>query len=181
MQFELPQQQKEPKPIKATPAQRKILGDRIRQNAAEQIETLRRSVPPKPQLNNFMIQALLNNEIEFKDIESIKTVFRKKAEAGLLCDSDGELYRVNVSDIFETNENFKAKLSEWQAINRRIQDEIHDISRTKDTLYLKIMAGSPEAVGKLVAEIDALGGELSLSIVNEANQNLLIGNGSNED
>lgn len=168
---------KEPKPIKATNQQRRVLADRIVQNASEQIKALRESVPPKPNLNGFLVSALLNDKATFRDIEHIMSAFKRKAKAGYVCSSDETVYGIDVNDIFENIGDFKEELARWTAINNAIQNKIREIIHTKDTLHLKIMAGSPEAVGKLISEIDEIGGQLTLGNINEANQKLLLGDG----
>jgi len=173
MKFELPPQPEKEKIVKLTIGQRKILADKVRENAKMQIEVLRMSIPDKPNLENFLVQQILNGELELKSAESIKGYLadRVRNTSRKLIDYDGAV-EFNPQDIFVIPDSYNESVKNYQVKYDTVRQAITTIMRERDTICMKIEVGSPEVLSKLVREIDQIGGELSLSGMNAS---LLIG------
>lgn len=170
MHFETP---RDAKPVKLTAGQRRILADKVRLNAAEQIKILRDSIPQRPDLETFLRQAAMSGTLKIKTEAEILAGIKEYASIG------NNLAYFHHKIVFEIPEEYKHYESEYNRIYNDIQDKIRQISREKDTICMKIEVGSMEALQMLIKDIDqAGGGDLRL---NNNNSSLLLNNGTDDD
>jgi hypothetical protein len=180
MEFQIPQDQKlvKEKILKLSAGQRKLLSDKVRRNAQEQIDKLKLEIPDKPSLDNFIISAFLDMSIEMHDSETIKQNIYNKIKylgARSITGYGGTLDIIKPEDLFNIPAAYYERLKEYEETHKENISKIKDICAQRDLICLKIQMGSNEYLTPFIKEIHEMGGQLSL---NNQNSALLIGNGN---
>lgn len=162
--------------------QRKYLVDQITRTLNEQVEELQQQRIKKPSLNNYIIAAFLDNSIKFQDIKPLQQKLRdrviKMGKSDVLIDDDDDddwryssrrnrkknnQVKLIAEDIFVIPEQYKKALKEYEDKEKEIDEKIKTLQAQAKTIEMKIQIGSPEALNKLVTEIDNL---VDLQLVN---------------
>lgn len=161
--------------------QRKYLVDQITKTLNEQVDELQQQRIGKPSLNNYIIAAFLDNSIKFQDIAPLQKKLRerviKMGKSDVLIEEDDEDdWRYNrrnrkksnhvkliAEDIFVIPETYLKALKEYQDKENEIDEKIKTLQAQAKTIEMKIQIGSPDALNKLVTEIDNL---VDLQLVN---------------
>lgn len=160
--------------------QRKFLTERVNQTHKRQEEQLRKDIPIKPSLNNYLVAACLDGSLQLQDVEGLRNKIResvlKYGKDDRLVEEDSEddyRYRnttkpknsvtLRAEDIFVIPEAYLKALKEYQEKKKEIDDKIKILDSQKDTIILKIQIGSNKVLDRLVEQADNL---VDLSIVN---------------
>lgn len=161
--------------------QRKYLADQITKTLNEQVEELEEQRLKRPSLNNYIIAAFLDNSIKFQDIKPLQAKLRerviKMGQSDTLIEEEDEddwkysrkkrrntnQVKLVAEDIFVIPETYKKALKEYDDKEKEIDEKIKTLQAQAKTIEMKIQIGSPEALNKLVTEIDNL---VDLQLVN---------------
>lgn len=161
--------------------QRKFLVEQVQKTCTDQIDKLRKQIPPKPSLNNYLIAAFLDNSIQFNNISVLQTKMRKtvlefgsndvlikkkdtwRSNRHSDNEEEEETVEINPTDLFIIPQNYLDAVSTYKEKKYKLDKEIEELEATKRTIIMKIQIGSSAAMDKLVMQIDSIG---DLSILN---------------
>jgi hypothetical protein len=163
-------------------AQRKFLTQRIDNIYKAESEKLRKKIPSRPSLNNYMIAAFLDGSVKFNDIDILKKKIRdrvlkmgsesqfieSKNKRGYDWDDDDDdapthTVMLNAEELFIVPEAYLVALREYEAAKEKVTSALANLSAQHDTVTLKIQVGSSKALDKLVEQVDNLA---DLTIIN---------------
>ncbi|MFA5049059.1 MAG: hypothetical protein WC516_08600 [Patescibacteria group bacterium] len=152
--------------------QRKFLVEQVQKTYKEQVDELRKQIPERPSLNNYLVAAFLDNSIQFNDIEALKSKMRdtvlkfgisdrlvkeKSSWARESAEKDTDAVWVDANDLFIIPQNYKDALNEYEKQKTIIGKQIDNLESTKRTIIMKIQIGSTNALDKLVMQVDSIG------------------------
>lgn len=150
-------------------AQRNFLIKKIEDQVKITCDALKEEKPEQPNLNNWLLHAVLSDTFELQSIESIKEVLRQKAfnatkdvnwltgerESGW--NGSGRGVGFKVQDIFVLSEDYKQKRDNYSATSNRIDEKIKTIKVQAETLITRIQLASDKTLDKMINEIDDMG------------------------
>jgi hypothetical protein len=152
--------------------QRKFLIDQVQKTYKEQVDKLRKTIPDRPSLNNYLVAAFLDDTIQFNDINALKNKMRgtvlkfgisdrlvkeKSPYARSIDEKDVDAVWVDANDLFIIPQSYKDALKEYDDIKLKIEQQIDDLESTQRTIIMKIQIGSNVALDKLVMQVDSIG------------------------
>lgn len=164
--------------------QRKFLVEQVQKTYKEQVDKLKRQIPERPSLNNYIVAAFLDNSIQFNDIEKLRNKMRetvlkfgisdrlvkeKNSWAREMNEKNADSVWVDANDLFIIPQNYRDALIEYEKIKNTIDKQIDDLESTQRTIIMKIQIGSTTALDKLVMQVDSIGD------LNLLNTQLMIG------
>jgi hypothetical protein len=137
--------------------QRKFLVAKIEGTFKEQKEALEKTIPEQPELNRFMIGAILEGtfkvlpEKQMKEAISLYVKKDLKDEELIKTDSyrgwgrgrdDKEVLRIPPECIFQIPSSFQKELDSYNKKKEEVDAAIFALKSQRDTLVLKIQIGS---------------------------------------
>lgn len=152
-----------PEIIKMNKRQRQELCQHLEREADEKIQEIRQSIPPQPTMNNYLVGKILAGQIEIQSQEYILNMVKSKISAFgrydklIYHDWGVDYLKLNVDDIFVIPDEFKDKMSEYDALVKEKEDEIRKIREALKALKLHVMVGSNEALTPIMQQIDQIG------------------------
>lgn len=148
--------------------QRKFLLERIDKTYKQQVSALNSKKPMRPNLNNYLVAAFLDNTIQLVDLDTLKSNIRTKvlkmgATETLIKESsrwdDSSVknkVELNAGEIFIFPEAYMKALKEYEDAIAEINEELHQLEAHRDTLTLKVQIGSNQVLDKLITQVDNL-------------------------
>jgi hypothetical protein len=154
-------------------AQRTFLIKKIDEQVKIKIDALRSAIPEAPNLNNYLLHALMSNNFKLRTTEEIGETLRQRALKATgsndwLGNSWGSASKTDVhfkaAEIFVIPEEYKKLLTEYQATRKALEDEIHEIAIQSDTLKTRIQLASDKTLQTMINEVDDMG---NISLMDE--------------
>lgn len=155
--------------------QRTYLINEVKTAHEKQIKILSESIPPKPSLNTYVVAALIEGKLQFKDLEGLKAKLVRKAKtmgAGVqIVKNTSKDYRntgpvteyieIEVEDLVEVPESYRQANNEHAAFKAEAEAKIEALAQNMKSLTLRLTIGSNAILDKMIEEVDAMG-EMSL-------------------
>jgi hypothetical protein len=156
--------------------QRKFLLARVEKTHKEELRKLSEEKPSEPSLNNYLIAAILDNSIELKSLDDIKSSIRKKVLAlgpqetltsspHSWRDNHASSHEITLTAgvIFVYPKAYLDAYAEWEAKVKEVDQRIVKLNATTETLLLKIQIGSNTSLDRLVDSVDNM---IDLTLMN---------------
>lgn len=150
-------------------AQRNFLIKKIEDQVKITCEGLKAEKPEQPNLNNWLLHAVLSDNFELQPIEKIRESLRQKAlnatkdvnwltgERDSGWSSGGKGVGFKVSDIFVLSEDYKKRRDEYTIESNSIDEKIRQVKVQSETLITRIQLASDKTLDKMINEIDDMG------------------------
>ncbi len=150
-------------------AQRNFLIKKIEDQVKITCDALKEQKPEQPNLNNWLLHAVLSDNFELQSIESIKETLRQKAlnatrdvnwltgerESGW--GGNGRGVGFKVSEIFILSDDYKQKRDSFLAASNGIDEKIKTVRMQAETLITRIQLASDKTLDKMINEVDDMG------------------------
>lgn len=150
-------------------AQRNFLIKKIEDQVAITCKDLKEQKPEQPNLNNWLLHAVLSDNFEIHTVEEIKETIKQKAlnatrdvnwltgerESGWSGNSRGVGFKV--SDIFILSDDYKKRSDDYRLQSNEIDEKIRQVKIQSETLITRIQLASDKTLDKMINEIDDMG------------------------
>jgi hypothetical protein len=156
--------------------QRKFLIARIEKAYKDETAKISEDLPNEPNLNNYLVAAILDNSIQLKPLDEIKKSIREKVlSLGIgdsLTNKPSAWGRSNESNhevtlkadiVFIYPKAYLQAYEEFQRKKKEITDKIAKLYAQKETLLLKVNIGSNQTLDRLIDEVDNM---IDISLMN---------------
>lgn len=147
--------------------QRTFLIKKIEETVKVRQDALRRSEPEAPNLNNYLLHAVMSGNFEIRTQEEIKEMIRQKALnaragdshwlAGSGAFSDRTEVHFKAYDLFIVPEEYKKLYDEYKVERDRIWKESAEITIQAETLITRIQLASDKTLQTMINEVDDMG------------------------
>ena len=156
--------------------QREFLIDKVKQNKGKLLREIEAAMPKAPDMNQYIILAVMSDTFELKSLEHMRKALREKAaqcarKGKSFIDSDydyqdGERiysYRIklDVHEFMELPEDFRKEYKIYEEAKKVAQVQRESVERKSDTLITRITLASAPMLVQIIEEVDGMG---SLSI-----------------
>ncbi len=147
-------------------AQRNYLIRKIEESQKVRDEALKKSLPAPPNLNNYLLHAVMSNNFELIGIEALKELIRMKAlnsKAGesnwMSSDRWGNNTKIEfqAKDIFVIPEEYTKLLEEYKKQYAEVEKERQELSLQSQGLITRITLASDKTLQKMINEVDDMG------------------------
>lgn len=158
----------EMKPVnKMNKRQREELCKFIQDECDEKVKKILLAVPEKPSLNNYIISAIMNGDVQLKSTEEINNYLKQKVsklghgrnivDRGNWYDDYKDSISFEVEKIFVLPEKYIMECKEYEEKNSAAKIQIEKLRNDLKQVKMHIMVGSNEALTPLMDQIDSIG------------------------
>lgn len=155
-------------------AQRSFLIKKIQDTNKVIIDAYRNAMPERPNLSNYLLNAVMSGTFQIKTTEEIKDAIRKKAlnstrsnwmagKHAFNSTSETEI-TIACGDIFIIPEEYRLLENEYQAKVKALNDKIGERQQQMETLIFRIQLASDKVLQQLISQVDDMG---NLSLFDE--------------
>lgn len=149
-------------------AQRNFLIKKIEDTAKTNIKALKDSAPEYPNLEKYLLHAIMSGKFELQPTEHMrKAILNKvltlKERDTLLGDprnswsNNHKIISLNVEDVFVIPTEFEAIKAQYQTEKTKIDEQVRSITIQSDTLVTRIQLASDKTLDRMINEIDDMG------------------------
>jgi len=148
-------------------AQRTFLIKKIQDTAKISIDSLEKSIPEYPNLEKYLLNAIMSEKFELQSIEHIRKaiinkVLNMKEKDTLLGDgrnwnTNNSLIHLPVEDILIIPEAFQKLKENYKLEKNKVSEQVRLITIQSDTLITRIQLASDKTLDKMINEIDDMG------------------------
>lgn len=147
-------------------SQRTFLIKKIEETSKMRIKVLEESLPERPNLENYLLHAVMSGNFQLRTIDEIKETLRQKALKGSerdnwLGNSWGSGNKTDVHfkprEIFIIPDEYEKLLKEYKERDSEVRERINKIKIEVDTLITRIQLASDKTLQTMINEVDDMG------------------------
>lgn len=146
--------------------QRKFLIDKIKKQAKETIDALRKAEPDPPSLSTFLLFELMQDRLRLKPEAEILAVLKNRALSGkdnwmntdyaFSSRNDGEI-KFKAKQLFIIPDEYQKAYEEYERKRDETRNLINDTRTQADSLITRIQLASDKVLQKMINEVDDMG------------------------